>query len=76
MKAAEALLSLCLLGLIKLYRLCLSPLMGRQCRFHPSCSAYGEEAIRRHGPFRGGWLTLCRICRCHPFNPGGVDYPP
>ncbi|WP_326831353.1 membrane protein insertion efficiency factor YidD [Bombella favorum] len=50
--------------------------MGRQCRFHPSCSAYGEEAIRRHGPIRGGCLTLCRIFRCHPFHSGGVDYPP
>lgn len=76
MKAANRLLSLFLLGLIKLYRIFLSPLMGRQCRFHPSCSVYGEEVIRRHGPIRGGWLTLCRICRCHPFHPGGVDYPP
>lgn len=76
MKAVSGLLSACLLGLIWLYRIFLSPLMGRQCRFHPSCSVYGEEAIRRHGPFRGGWLTLCRILKCHPFHPGGVDHPP
>ncbi|POS63069.1 membrane protein insertion efficiency factor YidD [Parasaccharibacter apium] len=76
MRAASGLFSLLLLGMIRLYRLFLSPFMGRQCRFYPSCSVYGEEAIRRHGPVRGGWLTLCRICRCHPFHPGGVDYPP
>ena len=54
-----------LLLLIQLYRRWLSPLLGPRCRFLPSCSAYGFEAIQRHGPWRGGWLTLRRLLRCH-----------
>lgn len=69
-------LSVFLVGLIKLYQILLGPLMGGRCRFYPSCSAYGEESIRRYGPFYGSWLTIRRILKCHPFHPGGVDYPP
>lgn len=65
-----------LLGLIRGYRYALSPLLGNHCRFLPSCSAYGEEAIRVHGPWRGGWLTLKRLARCQPFCPGGYDPVP
>lgn len=65
-----------LLLLIQLYRLWISPLLGPRCRFIPSCSAYGLEAIRRHGPWRGGWLTLRRLLRCHPFTPCGCDPVP
>ncbi len=65
-----------LLALIGAYRRWLSPLLGPRCRFIPSCSAYGLEAIQRHGPWRGGWLTLCRLGRCHPFTPCGCDPVP
>ena len=65
-----------LIGLIRAYQLVLSPLMGRQCRFEPTCSCYAIEAIQRHGSVRGGWLGIKRICRCHPFSPGGYDPVP
>jgi putative membrane protein insertion efficiency factor len=65
-----------LLGLIGAYRQWISPLLGPRCRFIPSCSAYGLEAIERHGPWRGGWLTLKRLLRCHPFTPCGCDPVP
>lgn len=65
-----------LLGLVKTYRYLVSPWLGRNCRFHPSCSAYAMEALHKHGPWRGSWLALRRISRCHPFNPGGFDPVP
>jgi uncharacterized protein len=65
-----------LLGLIGFYRRWISPLLGPRCRFIPSCSAYGLEAIQRHGPWRGGWLTVTRLLRCHPFTPCGCDPVP
>jgi putative membrane protein insertion efficiency factor len=61
---------------IHLYRWTLSPLLPRACRFHPSCSAYALAALQRHGPFKGLWLTLRRLGRCHPFHPGGLDPVP
>lgn len=64
------------LSLIAVYRRAVSPLLGRNCRYHPTCSAYAEEAIERHGVLRGSWLALRRIGRCHPFNPGGLDPVP
>lgn len=61
---------------VRAYRRFLSPLLGQQCRFQPSCSAYGLEALQVHGSLRGTWLTARRIARCHPFHPGGHDPVP
>ena len=58
------------------YRYFLSPLLPASCRFHPSCSAYAEEALAQHGLLRGGWLTATRVCRCGPWHPGGYDPVP
>ena len=65
-----------LISLIRVYRYAISPLLGRSCRFHPSCSEYALEALQVHGSLRGCWLTLKRIARCHPFHPGGYDPVP
>jgi len=65
-----------LVTLIGVYRSWISPLLGPRCRFIPSCSAYGLEAISRHGALRGGWLTLRRLLRCHPWTPCGCDPVP
>ena len=65
-----------LLGLIAVYRYAISPMLGRNCRFMPSCSEYANEAIHRHGSVRGGWPALRRVLRCHPWNPGGYDPVP
>lgn len=65
-----------LLGLLRVYRYAISPMLGRNCRFHPSCSEYAAEAVQRHGALRGGWLAFKRVGRCHPFHPGGYDPVP
>lgn len=64
------------LGLIRTYQLVLSPWIGRQCRFYPTCSHYGMEAIQVHGVWRGLRLTINRLLKCHPFHEGGVDLVP
>lgn len=63
-------------ALIRGYRYFISPLMPPACRFYPSCSAYAEEALLEHGPWRGGWMTARRLCRCGPWHPGGFDPVP
>jgi putative membrane protein insertion efficiency factor len=62
-----------LLGILALYRLCVSPLLGSHCRFEPSCSRYASEAIRKKGALRGSWVALRRLLRCHPLHEGGLD---
>ena len=65
-----------LTGLISFYRYAISPFLGRNCRFHPTCSEYALEAVEHYGALRGGWMALKRIGRCHPFHPGGYDPVP
>jgi uncharacterized protein len=65
-----------LIGVIRFYQVAISPLTPPTCRFYPTCSHYGLEAIKRFGAFKGGWLTFKRIVKCHPFHPGGIDPVP
>jgi putative membrane protein insertion efficiency factor len=62
--------------LVRGYRVFISPILPPSCRFHPSCSEYAEEALRRHGALRGGWLSVRRVCRCGPWCRGGHDPVP
>ena len=64
------------LGLIRLYQVVISPVLPPVCRYYPSCSAYGYDAIQTYGIWQGGWLTMRRLARCHPFQPGGYDPVP
>jgi uncharacterized protein len=65
-----------LVGLVRIYQLTLSALIGRRCRFLPTCSDYATEAIVRHGAWRGLWLGAARVCRCHPWGGDGFDPVP
>ena len=76
MAAPPGLAARAVLGLIGLYRLLLSPLLGPVCRFEPSCSRYTAQCVERFGAARGLWLGARRIARCHPWHPGGYDPPP
>ena len=69
-------LSFIMIWIIKIYQATLSPLIGRSCRYTPTCSNYGLEAIRKYGPFKGGWLTLKRILSCNPWGGSGYDPVP
>ncbi len=71
----QRLVAAILVSLIRFYQIGISPLMRPSCRFTPTCSQYAIEAIRLHGPLRGGWRAFRRILRCHPWNPGGYDPP-
>ncbi len=70
------LLTKVMLALIWFYRNCISPLKPPTCRYTPTCSQYAVEAIKKHGPFKGGWLAFKRILRCHPFGGSGYDPVP
>ncbi|HWL05664.1 MAG TPA: membrane protein insertion efficiency factor YidD [Xanthobacteraceae bacterium] len=63
-------------GAVKVYQYTLSPLIGYECRHLPTCSAYADEALQRHGLWAGGWMTLGRLCRCHPWGTSGLDFVP
>jgi uncharacterized protein len=65
-----------LIALVRVYQWTLSPLIGRQCRFTPTCSNYFIGAVRKYGALRGTWRGIVRVCRCHPFHPGGYDPVP
>lgn len=62
-----------MIGMVKVYQMTLSPIVGGQCRFRPTCSQYAIEALRAFGPLRGGWMAARRIARCNPFVKGGYD---
>lgn len=74
MKILLKILSLPFIVLIKLYQWILSPMLGQKCRFTPTCSQYSLEAFKKYGPFKGFWLSVKRISRCHPL--GGQGYDP
>ena len=66
----------CVRGALRAYKLTLSPLIGRQCRFLPTCSEYAADVLISHGPWRGAKLAAHRLCRCHPWGASGYDPPP
>ena len=72
----RSMVSKLLIGLIKLYQMTLSPLIGRACRYTPTCSNYGIEAIQKYGPIKGSWLTLKRVLSCNPWGGSGYDPVP
>jgi uncharacterized protein len=66
----------CMRTAVRGYKWLIRPVLPMACRFYPSCSEYADEAIARHGPWRGGWLAAARVCRCAPWHPGGCDPVP
>jgi uncharacterized protein len=76
LKFIGTILSKIIIGLIRVYQLCISPLFPATCRFYPTCSTYFIQAVRKYGPIKGSYLGIKRILRCHPGNPGGYDPVP
>jgi uncharacterized protein len=76
MHAVRQVLAFPFILLIRLYQLVISPWIGPKCRFTPTCSQYGIEALRKHGPVKGLWLTIRRVSRCHPWGGSGFDPVP
>ena len=75
LRGLVALPSWLLIGAVRLYQFFLSPFVGQNCRFQPTCSRYFIGAVEKHGALRGSLRGIARICRCHPFHPGGYDPP-
>ena len=75
-RVCKRVLTFPLIVLVKFYQYCISPLKPPCCRFTPTCSQYALQALRKHGPLKGGWLTLRRILRCHPWGGSGYDPVP
>ena len=69
------LVALLLITFVRAYQCLLRPIFPAVCRFYPSCSEYFIQAVRKYGPLSGAWRGVCRICRCHPWHPGGYDPP-
>ncbi|WP_433557418.1 membrane protein insertion efficiency factor YidD [Pseudonocardia xinjiangensis] len=74
--AGRSVVARVLIGLLRGYQRWVSPALPPTCRFYPTCSAYAVEALQVHGVLRGSWLTLCRLLRCAPWHPGGIDPVP
>jgi len=72
----KKILSKIMIGGIRLYQYAISPYLPPSCRYTPSCSAYGIEALKKHGPFKGGWLTIKRVASCNPWGGSGYDPVP
>jgi len=72
----KKILSKIMIGGIRFYQYAISPYLPASCRYSPSCSAYGIEALKKHGPFKGGWLTIKRIASCNPWGGSGYDPVP
>lgn len=75
-KQCSLILTYPLLLLLRIYQLVLSPMLGKNCRFHPTCSCYAHESLTRYGVIKGSYLTTIRILKCNPLHPGGFDYVP
>ncbi|MBM4150174.1 MAG: membrane protein insertion efficiency factor YidD [Ignavibacteria bacterium] len=65
-----------LILILRFYRLAISPYLGNNCRFHPTCSVYAMQALEKYGALKGSWLAIKRIAKCHPGHPGGIDEIP
>jgi putative membrane protein insertion efficiency factor len=74
--AGHAMLAKLFVWIIRGYQRAISPLLGNVCRFEPSCSRYAVACLESHGALRGSLLSFVRLCKCHPFHPGGIDLPP
>lgn len=75
-KGIQPLFSFIFLAIIRFYQVFISPFLGANCRYTPTCSQYGKEAILKYGPFKGGWMALKRIVRCNPWGGHGHDPVP